>query len=507
MSLSLPPEEDQAVTPYLLLAYLTYLPSPGTAGITVLFCPGRVILAGLPAGPGPAARPGGPEMPVGKRTETEREKALAEWRERVARLPKVETRLTRMVVYRDAVVTYAIYRNRTKAALRVSLIREPLHFRGLPLKDSAGGVWQLPLLENHYLWVPDDTENTAVLGPGEELELRLVDRVEEATLRPVKAGAPPAQPGKPATLNYEFGWATTAFMQKDFGGSSPLVQRVGAGAVKVEWKDEALPRRIRTAVERRLTPGAKGDQPSKSGGGKPEGPNRNRMTLETAWQRLLNEFPEKEQEERVTVPPRSAARFAGFVEGYTGTKLPRWWEEALFSAGGYWRKGVYFDCSKNWPYHSEGRRPNLPDYRARVNLPRDVSCVKKDDFSVLRWKGAIVRVPKKVLDHLSDNLTLSFQGDRCIFATHSDWPDPCLLFCVDRATSKVLWEAEITPLETLRGFSGRWWHCVEIIPREKSILVFGAALDGLYVAGLDSENGKQLFRFSSYGAAGRRPSK
>jgi hypothetical protein len=157
-----PWRKEKAVTPCLVLAFLTSLPGPLPGTAPARLGPGRAFRAALPAAPDPAARPDGPEKPPGAPPDPEREKRLAEWRKYVATLPKMEMRLTRLVVYRDGVVTYATYRNRTKTALRVSLVREPLLLlRGVPLKDSAGGVWQLPLLENHYEWVPDDTEFSA----------------------------------------------------------------------------------------------------------------------------------------------------------------------------------------------------------------------------------------------------------------------------------------------------------------------------------------------------------
>ena len=125
--------------------------------------------------------------------------------------------------------------------------------------------------------------------------------------------------------------------------------------------------------------------------------------------------------------------------------------------------------------------------------------MKKGDWSVLQKKGTIVRIPKKVLDSPYPHISLSIQTDRHFVAKHTYFSVRYPLFCVNRTTSKIVWKAEITPDDGgARGFSGGWWHCVEIIPQEKTVIVFGAVYDALYVVGLNGETGKELFRFSSW---------
>jgi hypothetical protein len=231
-----------------------------------------------------------------------------------------------------------------------------------------------------------------------------------------------------------------------------------------------------------------------------EGSNRNRMNLDVAWKRLCGDSPQEKQDTLVKLRPRSAERFAGFVEGFTGAKLPRWWEEALFSARGHPRYGFGFIRPKSWPYeqHDEEKDRHRPE--EEMILQRGVKYVKKGDWNVLQRKEAVIRIPKEVRDAFTgDHLSLTLQGNKYFIATHLDVSRKYRLFCVSRATSKILWKTYITPdNDEIRGFSGLWWHCIEIVPQEKAIVVFGAASDTLYVVGLDAENGNQLFRFSSY---------
>ncbi len=84
-----------------------------------------------------------------------------------------------------------------------------------------------------------------------------------------------------------------------------------------------------------------------------------------------------------------------------------------------------------------------------------------------------------------------------MIALHSMFCYKFPIYCVNKNAFEVLWKAVITPDDGGNyGFSGPGhWHCIEMIPREKSVVVFGAALEALYVVVLNSENGKQLFRF------------
>jgi hypothetical protein len=229
-----------------------------------------------------------------------------------------------------------------------------------------------------------------------------------------------------------------------------------------------------------------------------EEPDGNRMTLEMAWKRFCDAFPDKKLDKEIKVAPRSAERFAGFVEGFTGAKLPRWWEEAVFGAEGYAKNWIYFNRPKSWPYDKPEEKDER-ETKQRYTLQRGVKCAKKGDWSVLQNKKTVVRIPKKALESGGDYISLSIQGETCFVAVHSDWSFGYRLFCVNRSTSKILWESTIrTDDGGLRGSTGSSWHCAEIIPQDKRVIVFGAAFDALYVVGLDSGNGKQLFRFTSW---------
>ena len=118
----------------------------------------------------------------------------------------------------------------------------------------------------------------------------------------------------------------------------------------------------------------------------PEAVDENRMDLAMAWKRLCNEFPEKEHDKLITVTPRSAERFAGFVEGATGVKLPGWWEQALFGARGYSKNGVRLERPKSWPYQERDLKEG-PIPLDEMILQRDVIRSPVENRLVVRTSG------------------------------------------------------------------------------------------------------------------------
>jgi hypothetical protein len=162
---------------------------------------------------------------------------ITEWQKRMARLPTVTYRLHRIIVYRNAVIMHVTFHNHTAEPIRLSLIREPLTFRGIPFKDRKQGVeWLIPPLINQYHFLDDTMKNSVVVESGMAIDLQLVDALEKPVLVP-KQVQQQKKLERPIELECEIDF-TTSLPRKDLAKPLILVHAIGKGTIQITWKDE-----------------------------------------------------------------------------------------------------------------------------------------------------------------------------------------------------------------------------------------------------------------------------
>jgi hypothetical protein len=118
------------------------------------------------------------------------------------------------------------------------------------------------------VYLPSTLNDTALVEPGKNVEVSLVNRSKECPFQPIK---PEQRDGlrdpKPKNLNYEVDWGCSMLREdmKDLF----LVHRIGKGTVAIEWKDEELPSDVTSGVVK----AEKGDSPPQPANENPK-PNR-----------------------------------------------------------------------------------------------------------------------------------------------------------------------------------------------------------------------------------------
>jgi hypothetical protein len=173
-----------------------------------------------------------------------------ELREMNRRLPKVEIRYRRMVVYRDGLTVHKVFVNRTQEPLRVDLLAEAWYMRGASFKDSQGATWQI---QWRFLSVQPGNvrlEDTAVVEPGESLDvLCVVHRFydDEPMFGKIAGSEKPADGARPEKLTQEMCYPTSMY-RKDLRARQLNIQRITKCSLFVEWKDENIPGEMKTHV-------------------------------------------------------------------------------------------------------------------------------------------------------------------------------------------------------------------------------------------------------------------
>jgi hypothetical protein len=215
------------------------------------------------------------------------------------------------------------------------------------------------------------------------------------------------------------------------------------------------------------------------------------IAIQAAWEEVTLTIPEKE-------PKRPDADklkwFLEFMERRGSVKAPRWWSEALLNSDANRRDNIYPGEPKEKPYHRLGL-----DYTAG---PLDSSLKRGRDTVELRIGEDSVPIPQGLL--LKDDfgkLCCGVSGlishSRCFVAVHESVGYPYQLACIDRETAKTLWESQVF---------GTWWgsasgiHCMWVAVTEQNnrIVIFGSAATGMHMEAFRPEDGKNLFRFSTY---------
>lgn len=172
---------------------------------------------------------------------------LEEWKKIVARWPVVETKIHRMMVYKNGIVTRVTIYNRTKAGIQISLLHESLSLRGLDFIDRKGCAWHLPALKNHYLFSQRYKEDTVLIEPGKSIDVELIDILERPTLKQSSDCQILKDIPNVLFLQYDLKWLSS-MTQSRAGQPSIDVRRLAKGVVKTVWMEQNIPINIHSRI-------------------------------------------------------------------------------------------------------------------------------------------------------------------------------------------------------------------------------------------------------------------
>ena len=246
------------------------------------------------------------------------------------------------------------------------------------------------------------------------------------------------------------------------------------------------------------------------------------IAIQAAWQEVLLTIPENAAHEP-TVPHgwfypdrRRLDWFLGFLEGRLRAQSPKWWADMLSTARARDRYNVSFGI----PQDAKGDNALLRSLYHFAGLenfmaPRNTTMKRREDRRIVLQVGEeSLLLPTAFLNAIQNDagdwyyfaLSPCVTPARCYIAAHG--PHECLLVCVDRTSSRMIWKSDVWGASFPArggGGAGPFVDQVTVTELNGRVTVFGYD-GGVYVEAFRSDDGSNIARFSN--AYGRhRPDK
>jgi hypothetical protein len=211
------------------------------------------------------------------------------------------------------------------------------------------------------------------------------------------------------------------------------------------------------------------------------------IAIQAAWREVLLTVPEKKGNEVYRPAQHRLNWFIGFLEGRARLKLPAWWQEAVLDAEAHRRGNVYF-------------RSRLPLQQTGIQYvfaPVGTNLEKVNGKIVLSVGKESLAIPDSVLRSWGDVSAL-MTPERCYVAAHEGVGYHYDLACIDRKSQKPVWKSRVWATWSGGASGPRRYSSVTVTEQDGRIVVFGISGSGAYVEGFKGEDGRNLFRFSTY---------
>lgn len=221
--------------------------------------------------------------------------------------------------------------------------------------------------------------------------------------------------------------------------------------------------------------------------------SRNHGTaMRAAWEQVRHVLPDPPQNDALAVDPAMMNRFLGFVEGRLGVEPPRWWNETMLDSQAYDRDNVFF----------VSREP-APCLRTQLGpvAPQGTSLVRDSHWIRIESGGQSFNVSSSILERdgngFIDGVSCAIGESRCFVATYFDRCVPYRLVCVEKYRRQPVWSAEVWAAGGIVNYTGVGFHCVTVVVRGSTVILFGAGDDCAYIEGFQCDSGANVFRFST----------
>jgi hypothetical protein len=216
------------------------------------------------------------------------------------------------------------------------------------------------------------------------------------------------------------------------------------------------------------------------------------IALQAAWEQVERTMPAKP--DRAARPDREKlAWFLGFLEGRVRVQTPQWWADVVLDSHANSQGKVYPGNPKTWAYHNAG----LDDLCA----PPDTTVKQEHGRFLLVVGKQAVTIPESVLRRASSgrvcgNISGLITPQRCYVAVHDDFGFAYPLTCIDRKSTKVVWNTKAWGdfWGTVAGFGHSY---VTVTEQDNHVVVFGASSSGIHVEAFQAEDGRNVFRFAN----------
>jgi hypothetical protein len=190
------------------------------------------------------------------------------------------------------------------------------------------------------------------------------------------------------------------------------------------------------------------------------------------------------------------SRFLGFIEGRLRISVPTWWQETL--------KGVEVHRTNEESFRDVGmlsiRQSRELGLRVqgstvldsdgdgvRMSVGRVSAVVPNASFERLTRRGGALKDPSQLSAVI---------GDKSVYiALYPDAGFPFKVHSLERMRGSVQWSADVWAAgrEVALGIGS--FHAVELVLTRRTLFVFGAEGDALYIEAFNADNGRNLCRF------------
>ena len=218
------------------------------------------------------------------------------------------------------------------------------------------------------------------------------------------------------------------------------------------------------------------------------------IAIQAAWEVVALSIPER-TEDKVVRPQRTKLKwFVRFLERRGRVKAPKWWVESLLDSRAAGGRYISPGTPNEQPYHKAGLD--------LISSPPDTTLTKDGGRILVHVGRESVPIPEDLLTksdagNFNCYVSVLITPSRCYIAVHDDVGYPYDLACIDRTSAKVLWKSKAW---------GTWWGGVSgrqrqmfvtVTEQDNRVVVFGSGDTGINAEAFRSDNGANLFRFSS----------
>lgn len=207
--------------------------------------------------------------------------------------------------------------------------------------------------------------------------------------------------------------------------------------------------------------------------------------LAAAWERVHRSTPTAVGP-RIGFPDKAAlARFLGFLEGRTRRPIPPIWRKAVESATPY---GGFF----GFPAPNATGKPSDP-----LGPASSAALKREGDRWVVSGEGLTVSLPSKDPPTPNEKATMIADRETAYAVVYTNTPGPYKVFAVERRTGRVAWSSRLLMPGLPGGYSGQWWHYVEMQLVAGELAVYGVGSVIAYINVFDRKNGSCECVFST----------
>jgi len=217
------------------------------------------------------------------------------------------------------------------------------------------------------------------------------------------------------------------------------------------------------------------------------------LSLRAAWEKVRRTGTYRHG--RRTLDTTTITYFLEFVHGRIGVLSPATWRSRLSTAQ-VWQeeyRNATFDDEPMESFKHEKATGNTSTLGGTIS--------RKDDNLRITVDGEFYTVSPTILPnlHVTSTIMATYHGNNRLFvALHGYDCYPYTLLCFDKQKGELIWHNRVWAGGGLIDYQGGgYYHWVQIVSNNGSIVVFGIGMDAAYIEAFEEDTGQADFRFST----------